>query len=106
MKDEPSITEWIEQVKRADPEAARRLWDRYFARMVGLAARRLALQPHAAADAEDVALSAFHTFYQETAADRFPDLNNRDGLWKLLFVLTHRKAADVVKKERNAKHGG
>ena len=34
-----TITEWIEQLKEGDAEAAEKLWQRYFQRMVNLAQR-------------------------------------------------------------------
>jgi DNA-directed RNA polymerase specialized sigma24 family protein len=59
-----------------------------------------------AADEEDVVLSAFDTFYRNAAAGRFPDLNDRDGLWKLLFAIVDRKSLDHVKSETRQKRGG
>jgi DNA-directed RNA polymerase specialized sigma24 family protein len=80
-----------------DGEVAQNLWERYFRRMVELARSKLRASVKAAADEEDVALSAFHSFCRAAAEKRFPRLANRDDLWQLLVVLTARKAIDQRK---------
>jgi DNA-directed RNA polymerase specialized sigma24 family protein len=108
--DDPSpgslVTVWLERLKAGDPAAARPLWDGYFARLVGLARARLRSLARAAADEEDVALSAFDSFCRGAAAGRFPRLDDRDDLWQVLFVLTTRKAIGLVRRETRAKRGG
>ena len=37
-----SVTQWIDRLKAKDPDAAQKLWERYFHRLVGLARRRYA----------------------------------------------------------------
>jgi len=101
-----SVSTWIEQLKSADPVAAEKLWGRYFSRMVALARARLRGRPNRAADEEDAALSAFDTFCRRAAAGRFPDLHDRDGLWRLLFTLTERKAASLARHEGRQRRGG
>jgi hypothetical protein len=84
MATEPggSVTRWIDLVgspDRAD-QAAQKLWEHYFERLVQLARARLRSSPLRAADEEDVALSAFDSFCRGAAAGRFPDLAGRDDL--------------------------
>jgi DNA-directed RNA polymerase specialized sigma24 family protein len=55
---------------------------------------------------EDVALSAFDSFCRGAEQGRFPQLADRDDLWRLLFVITDRKATDLVNHERARKRGG
>jgi DNA-directed RNA polymerase specialized sigma24 family protein len=55
---------------------------------------------------EDVALSAFDSFCRGAEQGRFPQLGDRDDLWRLLFVITERKAIDLVKHEKAARRGG
>jgi DNA-directed RNA polymerase specialized sigma24 family protein len=78
-----------------DLTAAEPLWERYFARLVGLARVRLlaSRRPGTVVDEEDVALSAFANFVELAAKGRFPKLDSRDDLWRLLVVITARKAA-------------
>jgi DNA-directed RNA polymerase specialized sigma24 family protein len=58
------------------------------------------------ADEEDVALSAFDTFCRGAEQGRFPRLDDRNDLWRLLVVLTARKASHQVRDELRAKRGG
>src|SRR5205823_6317236 len=59
-----------------------------------------------AADEEDVALSAFDSFCRHAEQGRFPELLDRDGLWRLLVVITARKASHLVRDEGRQKRGG
>lgn len=101
-----SVTRWIDQLPLGDPEAVRGLWERYFRRLVGLARKKLADAPHGMADEEDVALSAFDSFCRNARQGRFPDLADRDGLWRILVVMTARKAGHLRRDETRLKRGG
>jgi DNA-directed RNA polymerase specialized sigma24 family protein len=100
------ITVWLGQLQAGDPAAARPLWDKYFHRLVGLARGRLRDAPRRAADEEDVALSAFDSFCRNAEAGRFPDLTDRDSLWRLLAAFTLRKAAHHLRDAGRLKRGG
>src|SRR5262249_22722064 len=91
-----SVTAWIEQLRAGDHAAAERLWKGYFQRLVVLARRKLRRAPSGMAGAEDVALSAFANFCRGVEQGRFPKLHDRDDLWRLLFVITERKAIKLV----------
>jgi RNA polymerase sigma factor (sigma-70 family) len=106
MSDERSVSHWLGQVRLGESGAARMLWERYFPRLVGLARKRLQDAPRRVADEEDVALSAFNSFCRAAEAGRFPDLLDRDGLWRLLVTLTARKAAHLLRDQARLKRGG
>jgi DNA-directed RNA polymerase specialized sigma24 family protein len=101
-----SVTRWLGELKGGDPDAAQRLWERYFTDLVRLARGRLQGAPRAVADEEDVALSAFDSFYTAATQRRFPRLDDRDDLWRVLVTLTERKAADLRRRQRRQKRGG
>jgi DNA-directed RNA polymerase specialized sigma24 family protein len=101
-----SVSDWMERARQGDDAAADQLWERYFQQLVSLARAALKGAPRRAADEEDVALSAFHSFFRAFERGRFPDLNDRDDLWRLLVVLTRRKAAHLVRDQRRVKRGG
>ncbi len=101
-----SVTQLIEQVKVADPQAAQQLWRRYFERLLPLARARLRRRPDAAIDAEDVLVSVFDRFFRAAQEDRFGRLNDRDDLWQILLMLTERQAASQVRRAAAAKRGG
>jgi DNA-directed RNA polymerase specialized sigma24 family protein len=104
---ERSVTQWIGDLKAGDDgEAARRLWERYFAQLARLAHARLRATSRGPADGEDVALSTFESFFRGAAAGRFPRLEDRDDLWKLLVTIATRKAANQRRREHQKKRGG
>ncbi|MFO0956919.1 MAG: ECF-type sigma factor [Isosphaeraceae bacterium] len=109
MADEPgSISLWLNGLQDGNPEAARPLWERYFSRLAALARERLQRLRirTAAADGEDAALSAFNSFCEGVARGRFPDLEGRDQLWRLLVTITARKAIVLARQEHAARRGG
>jgi DNA-directed RNA polymerase specialized sigma24 family protein len=101
-----SVTRWLGELQAGDAAAAQPLWERYIGRLVGLARKKLQNAPCQAADARDVALSAFASFCRNAEAGKFPQLADRDGLWRLLVVLTARKAAHLLRDAGRLKRGG
>jgi DNA-directed RNA polymerase specialized sigma24 family protein len=101
-----SVTAWLGDLRRGGGAASQLLWERYFRRLVGLARARLRGAPGGMADEEDAALDAFNSFLAGVARGRFPQLNDRDDLWRLLVVLTVRKAAGQRRRETRQKRGG
>src|SRR4051794_31367709 len=99
MNDPEPISLWLRELQAGDGSAARPLWDRYFTRLVALAKARLPARARAAADEEDIALSAFKSLCLGAAKGRFPQLDDRDDLWRLLVVLTARKAIAHLRRE-------
>jgi DNA-directed RNA polymerase specialized sigma24 family protein len=94
-----SVSRLLPPLRDGDPAAVEQLWQRYFPRLVGLARARLQGGPRGPADEEDVALSAFGSFCRAAAAGRFPQLADRDGLWRLLLTITVRKTAHLLRDE-------
>jgi DNA-directed RNA polymerase specialized sigma24 family protein len=106
MSADGSISRWISQLKRGDEAAAQKLWEGYFHRLVALARAKLRGVRRRAEDEEDAALSAFDSFCRGAEQGRFPQLNNRDELWRLLVLITARKACDLAQREGRLKRGG
>jgi DNA-directed RNA polymerase specialized sigma24 family protein len=103
MTADGSVTRWFSQLQAGNANAAQKLWDRYFPRLVALARLKIRGRPPAAGDEEDVALSAFDSFCRRAEEGRFPDLADRHGLWQLLMVITARKAAHLLRDEHRQK---
>jgi RNA polymerase sigma factor (sigma-70 family) len=103
--DKGSVSGWVSQLQDDGDAATQRLWERYFRRMVGLARARLrgAGMP---GEEEDIALSAFASFCQAARQRRFPQLANREDLWRLLVLLTARKVRHRRRLEQTQKRGG
>lgn len=106
MSDEGSVSMWLGGVREGDPLAAQQLWEKYYARLVGLARKKLRDMPRRVADEDDVVIDAFDSFYRGAAAGRFPRLEDRQDLWQVLVLLTARKAANQRKHQGRAKRGG
>ena len=106
LQPDGSVTHWLGALEGGDAAAAQRLWERYFDRLVRLARAKLGAMPRGAADEEDVALSAFHSFCQGATRGRFPRLDDRDNLWRLLVTITAHKALDQVRRQARQKRGG
>src|SRR6516225_6468212 len=106
MSSEGSVTRWIGLLQAGDLSAAQPLWERYFQQLVRLAHKKLHGAPRRAAGEEDVALSAFASFCRAAANQRLPQLADRDSLWRVLVVLTARKARHLVRDECREKRGG
>jgi DNA-directed RNA polymerase specialized sigma24 family protein len=100
-----SITRLIDRIKHGDQDAGQRIWDAYFLKLVTLARSRLRSAARRAADEEDVALSAFDSFFRRASRGQFPRLDDRDDLWQLLFVLTVRKAIGLARHEGRLSRG-
>jgi DNA-directed RNA polymerase specialized sigma24 family protein/transcriptional regulator with XRE-family HTH domain len=96
MASEGSVTGWLVRLQTGDPDAAQKLWDRYFQHLLGLARKKLKGRILHTADEQDVAASAFASFWQGVRGGRFSDLHDRDNLWGLLIRITTRKALDYV----------
>ena len=105
MSPASSVTQWLGRLRAGDREAAGKLWQRYFRRLVSVARRKLqgARLPR---DGEDVALSALACLFRGAVTGRFPQLEDRSGLWPLLVTITARKASKALRHERAARRGG
>ncbi|WP_165222408.1 ECF-type sigma factor [Aquisphaera insulae] len=103
-----SVTHWLGDLRGGDLAAAQPLWERYFGKLVTLARAKLTRQrhPRAEADEEDAALSAFNSFCAGVADGRFPQLADREDLWKILMTITVRKSYAQVQRQRRLKRGG
>lgn len=106
MSSEGSVTRWVTALKGGDSAAAQPLWERYHRQLVSLARNKLQAARRRAVDEEDVVQNAFHSFFLGVARGRFPQLNDRDNLWRLLVVITARKALDQLAYEHTQRQGG
>jgi DNA-directed RNA polymerase specialized sigma24 family protein len=92
-------------LKAGDRAAADRLWGAYMRRLISLARGKLGGSPRGIADEEDVALSAFDSFYRRAEAGQFARLSDRDDLWQVLVLITERKAIDLMRREGRKSRG-
>jgi RNA polymerase sigma factor (sigma-70 family) len=100
------VTAMIQRVRTGDDLAAQQLWDRYSEQIVEVARRSLKNSSRRVQDEEDVAVIAFRSLLAGISGGRFPELDHREQLWRLLMVITTRKAASVIEKDHRQKRGG
>ncbi len=106
LVNDESVTRWIGELKDGKSEASRKLWERYFSRLIRLAANRLRSAPRRVADEEDVAVSVFDSLCRGVTEGRFQLLKDRDDLWKLMTAIVGMKAVDQIRRQTAQKRGG
>ena len=106
MSDSNNVSHWIDLVKYGDSAAANRIWQHYFERLVQSVRRRLLGQNRAVSDEEDIVLSVFDSFYAAAEKGRFPDLSDREDLWRLLLRMSARKVIDKRRHDLRQRRGG
>ncbi len=99
---EPSITEWFLRLQAGDVSAVEPLFARYYQRLSQQAHTQL---PPGHEGGEDVAASAFRSFWRGAIAGRFQGVTGRDDLWRLLVAITQNKVADVRRRRSARKRG-
>ncbi len=106
MSKSTNVSHWIDLVKHGDSTAANRIWQHYFDRLVRSVRHRLYGQNRAVSDEEDIVLSVFDSFYSAVEKGRFPDLSDRDDLWRLLLRMSARKVVDKRRHDQRQRRGG
>ncbi len=98
-----SVTNWLKLFQLGNEQAAARLWDYYFDRIVKFARRKMGVSPRVAYDEEDVALSAFKSLCNVVKRGRVETDLDRDHLWKLMATITLRKVYDCISHNNRQK---
>jgi DNA-directed RNA polymerase specialized sigma24 family protein len=106
MSTQDEVTLWMRKLGDRDGKAAQVIWDRYFNRLAYFARQKLDRLPRRMADEEDVALSALNSFYRRASDGRFPQLADRNDLWRILITITARKAYMQLRRAGAGKRGG
>ena len=106
MTPNPNVSHWIDLVKAGNSIAANQIWQHYFDRLVRAVRAKLYGQNRAISDEEDIALSVFDSFYQAAENGRFPNLSDRDDLWRLLLRMAARKVVDKRRHDQRQRRGG
>jgi len=106
MSKSTNVSHWIDLVKAGDSVAANQIWQHYFDRLVRAVRVRLYGQNRAVSDEEDIVLSVFDSFYNAAENGRFPDLSDRNDLWRLLLRMSARKVVDKRRHDQRQRRGG
>ncbi len=106
MNPEDSVAYWLEHLKKGDDRAAQEIFDRFSKQLCRVARGKLGSSSRRAEDEEDVVQSAFLSFVCGVQQGRYPGLFDRQGVWRLLAVITERKAINQRKRQMAKKRGG
>ena len=101
-----SITLDIRGAKSGDEQSVQRLLEKCFASVARMARNQMSGAARRMSDEEDVAASVFESLYFSLVQGKLPELSDRQSLWRLISVMTRRKVADYVNRERAQKRGG
>lgn len=101
-----SITKMFRQFREGDRSAAQQLWERFFPRLLRLAAKTLNGRPQRVADADDALQNSFFRFFRQSERGDFGENFKRDDLWNVLAVITIREALKQTRRESAQKRGG
>lgn len=97
---------WIANLKAGDSHALEMLWKQYFEKLTRIIRKRLAGLQLREADEEDIALSALNSLCTGMSDGRFPRLDDRDDLWKILLTIVNRTTNDYREHYFAQKRGG
>ena len=106
MELQDDITRWIGRLSAGEQDAAQVIWSAYFDQLLRIARQRLSAGTRRRADEEDIALSAMCSFYRGINEGRFPNIADRDELWRLLVTIVLRKVYHQHRADHTLKRGG
>lgn len=100
--DDWTSADLLDRFRRGDESAAHALFARYFDRLAATARSRLADRLSTRVDAEDVALSAYRSFFAGAREGHYV-LGRGGDLWRLLSAIARHKRLKRVRHERAAR---
>lgn len=106
MSQSHSITDLIDSLKCGNSMAAQKIWDRYVESLIRIANNRLKTSRLRLGDEEDAVGVAFAQFLERVNGNGFSKLDDREDLWRILVMLTERRAYDMIRREQSLKSGG
>lgn len=99
-----SVSQWIQDVRDCcDQQAARELFERYFAQLIQKLQSRVNRKLQSTENAEDVAAFALSEALCKIQGGSFPDLNDRSGLWALMIKIADVRTRHVWRHANQAK---
>jgi RNA polymerase sigma factor (sigma-70 family) len=97
-----SVTHLIRELKAGNQSALSKLWDRYFPNITRRAQHYFGKNSRVVRDEEDIALSVMGMLHQK---GNLRNVNDRDELVRLLYVMTHNKVASERRVQKSRSRG-
>jgi DNA-directed RNA polymerase specialized sigma24 family protein len=91
-----SVTRLILDLRNGSDLAAEKLWYCFQHRLKALAGRKLGRRG-GIYESDDIAVDAFYSFLQRYRDGKFPSVENRDDVWRMMVVIVIRKAINAIK---------
>jgi len=98
-----SVTRWIRELKSGNKEALSKLWERYFPKAKQKARDHFGDDSRTVRDEEDIALSVLGAVFKDAS---LADVTDREGLIRLLLVVTKRKVSSEKRSQKSLIRGG
>lgn len=89
---------------QGDKESTNAIWSRYFPRLLGLA-KTILDGRNDPFGAEDAVQEAFIHFFRSVQQGKYEHTMHRDDLWRILSLVTARKARKQIRRESAQKRG-
>ncbi|MEW4486710.1 ECF-type sigma factor [Thalassoglobus sp. JC818] len=100
-----SVTLWLRAIEQKDEDGAQQLFNRYFERLVTLARKRLHGATRRVVDEEDIAIMALYDCLANVRDAKFPQIKDRQHLWRLLVTITECRVHDATRRQTTTKRG-
>lgn len=96
MGEDQQWSSWVNHLAEGDDHVVREFWERYGARLEGLAAGLLNPRLYRREGPDDVVQSVCRTFLRRARTGQF-ELANREALWRLLCAITVAKTLEKAR---------
>lgn len=93
---------WLRQLESGDPNSAEELFQHFCSRLQSLIANQIPASVRTTYDADDAAVSAFHSLFIGIREQRYRFVNRTD-FWRLLLTIAERKIAKRIRFETQEK---
>ncbi len=105
-KPEPkSITIWFERMRQGNPDAAAKMWDHFFGKLVEYSRRQISRSNRRVTDEEDVAAGVMSALCSCADRGKLPTIESRDDLWRILLSWARHDIADRTRANKRLKRG-
>ncbi len=104
MSDQTDNLNLIDRFRSGDQAAAKELFDRYVARLIGLVHGRMSRKLGRRLDPEDIVQSTFRSFFSGVQGDKFT-FDEPGDLWRLLTVMALNKLRHKAEFHTAGKRG-
>ena len=98
MANSHSVTEWIKNLRGGHESAAQKLWNHFHEKLIYLVRKRMQSTQKTTGDESDVVLEVFDGCFRALKQGKYPKIDNRNDLWRLLAVIAERRAIDQIRR--------